>query len=83
MLRHSREITRFQRERMIRKRKRSYAARWWSGVPDNWFVKHHFAECSCEGCSGPRYKRPRFDWRRTLNDPDYAYLERKVIQKGW
>jgi hypothetical protein len=68
---------------MIKKRKGSYMGRWWSGVPDNWFVKHHFSDCSCEACAGPRYERTRFDWRRALYDQDYASLERKIIQNGW
>lgn len=57
---------------------------WWTGkVPDNWFTKHHFTDCSCLCCAGPRYKRTRFDWKRAVVDTDYAYLERKVIQNGW
>ena len=75
-------MTRFQRSRMIKKRKHSPVAQFYT-VPDNWFVKHHFTDCSCLGCSGPRYIRPRFDWRRAVVDQDYAYLERKVIQNGW
>jgi hypothetical protein len=78
-------MTRFQRSRIIKKRKNSWIASWYCGpdVPDNWYVKHHFTDCSCMGCSGPSYIRPRFDWRRALDDQDYAYLERRVIQNGW
>ena len=99
-LRHSRDITRFQRDRIIKKRKKSPVYEFFkdrgkaerqcdgryiyeSQLPDNWLSKHHFTDCSCLGCSGPRYQRARFDWRRALNDPDYAALERKVIQNGW
>ena len=83
-LRHSRDVTRFQRDRMILKRKRSPVAKFFNVTYDNWYSKHHFSDCGCPMCKGPRYIRPnKFDWRRALYDQDYAYLERKIIQNGW
>ena len=99
-LRHSRDITRFHRDRIIKKRKNNPAYEFFkdqgkatrqgdgryvyeSQLPDNWLSKHRFADCSCLGCRGPRYIRPRFDWRRALIDQDYAALARRIIQNGW
>lgn len=82
-LRHSRDITRFHRDRMILKRKKSPVAEFFNVPYDNWYSKHHFSDCSCSVCKMPRYIRPKFDWRRALYDQDYAALEKKIIQNGW
>jgi hypothetical protein len=84
VLRHSRDITRFQRERMILKRKNHPVAQFFNVPSPNWYSKHHFTDCSCDGCAGLKYQRAQFDWRRSLVDQDYAALAKSDNQKkGW
>lgn len=88
MLRHSRELTRFQRNRIANKRKKKfknlfYLSELIDELPNNWFSKHHFTDCKCRACRGSNYNRQKFDWKRAVVDQNYAALSKNDNQKTW
>lgn len=73
MLRHSREMTRHHRERVINDRQKKFKF-WFNGwVPEpvGQLSKYKLHSHHCELCNWRHYERERFDWRSEIAQQYY------------